>query len=194
VNPTHRQGKCRRAPITFKSARNAYNHLEVQSRPEPAPPARTHPVIVALSILTVCYGVAFAGSQATFGGLGWYAGIRKPAWTPPSWLFGPVWTILYALMGFAAIGIWHERRPGRGLALGAFGIQLLLNGLWPFLFFAWHLLAWSAAEIAVLWLAIGVTAYLFATLRPRSAWLLAPYLAWTTFAGILNMAIWQMNR
>ena len=121
----------------------------------------------------------------------WYHTLSLPAWAPPGWLFGPVWTALYVLMGIAAWGVW--RRRGWTTPLKLWLIQLALNAAWTPLFFALHLPGLAFAELVVLWLAIMATLYAFGQVESWSAWLLTPYLAWVTFAAVLNYEIWRLN-
>ncbi len=126
----------------------------------------------------------------------WYAALTKPALTPLAWVFGPVWTTLFVLMGAAAALVWmrmdlHGRRAKFALAL--FGTQLVLNVLWSALFFGLHNPGAAFIEIIVLWLAILATLIAFAGVSRAAAWLLVPYLLWVGFAGYLNFAIWQGN-
>jgi len=126
---------------------------------------------------------------------GWYAGIVKPAINPPSWLFGPVWTILFALMGVAAFLIWRkglERRDVK-IALGIFLGQLILNTLWSVIFFGFESPGGALLEIVFLWLAILATIIAFARISKLAAWLLAPYILWVSFALYLNYTIWVLN-
>ena len=128
-----------------------------------------------------------------------YGALAKPAWAPPGWLFGPVWTTLYLLMGIAAWLVWRaqpatpegERHRQVGLAL--FVGQLALNALWTWLFFAWRQGAAAFAEIVLLWLAIALTMWYFGRVRPLAAYLLVPYLGWVSFAAALTWAVWQRN-
>jgi tryptophan-rich sensory protein len=140
------------------------------------------------------------GSIASSGSREFYAALDSPAWAPPGWLFGPVWTTLYILMGLAAWLVWRERvgRAERASAARRWGLvlfvaQLALNALWTWLFFRWRAGAWAFAEILLLWLAIAAVALLFARVRPLAAWFLAPYLAWVTYAAALTWAIWRRN-
>ncbi|HEU4763175.1 MAG TPA: TspO/MBR family protein [Gemmatimonadales bacterium] len=124
----------------------------------------------------------------------WYAALSKPPWTPPSWLFAPVWTLLYIAMGVAAWLVWRERGAAPvGVAIGLFLAQLALNALWSWLFFAWHRLDLAAVEIVVLWVAIAATIVAFWRVRPAAGALLLPYLAWVSFATALTVAIWRRN-
>ncbi|MFF4893967.1 TspO/MBR family protein [Micromonospora chersina] len=120
-----------------------------------------------------------------------YAGLDQPAWAPPSWLFGPVWTVLYALIAVAGWLVW--RKAGWGPALGAWVTQLVLNAIWTPLFFGAGRYGLAFAEIVLMWLAIGVTVALFRRVSRPAALLLLPYWAWVTFAAALNFAIWRLN-
>ncbi len=118
----------------------------------------------------------------------------RPEWAPPSSVFGPVWTVLYALMGIAAWLVWRERHtPGSRRALLLFGAQLVLNTLWSWLFFAWHQGGLAFLDIVVLWLLIVLTIVDFWRIRPLAGALLLPYLAWVTYAAALNLAVWRLN-
>lgn len=122
----------------------------------------------------------------------WYFALARPGWTPPPWLFGPVWTLLYLMMAVAAWMVW--KRPGTTRPLEWWAVQLLLNAAWSPVFFGLHRLGLAVIVIAALWLSIVVTIRAFAAVDRRAAWLLAPYLAWVSYASALNVAIWQMNR
>lgn len=134
---------------------------------------------------------------AAIGGLGVqgtsdeYASLRQPDWAPPSWLFGPVWTVLYALIAVAGWLVW--RRVGFSPALWAWSAQLVLNAIWTPLFFGAGQYGLAFAEIVVMWLAIGLTVALFARVSRVAAALLLPYWAWVTFAAALNLSIWRLN-
>lgn len=126
---------------------------------------------------------------------GWYATLAKPALNPPSWIFGPVWTTLYTLMGIAAFVVWKKGwgRPDVRKALYVFGLQLVLNTLWSIVFFGLQSPAWAFANIVLMWLAIVWTMILFYKISKTTLWLLAPYLLWVTFAAYLNYALWTLN-
>ncbi|MEA0762086.1 TspO/MBR family protein [Xanthomonas campestris pv. campestris] len=144
--------------------------------------------------LVLCYLVAALGAAASIQAASFYAGLQRPGWAPPGWLFGPVWTVLYGMMAVSVWLIW--RRGGWGGARGAlsvFVLQLGLNGLWSWLFFAWHMGAWAFADIVALWLALVATIVTFARHSRGAAWLLVPYLLWVSFAAALNYAVWQLN-
>jgi translocator protein len=140
--------------------------------------------------------VAAVGASWTHTGPGtWYATLDQPTWSPPSWLFAPVWTALYLAMAIAAwlvIGEGLERRPVK-LAVGAYAVQLLLNFAWTGIFFALESPGWALVDINLLWIAIVVTAILFWRLLPLAGWLLVPYLAWVSYAASLNASIVALN-
>lgn len=145
---------------------------------------------IAASLLAGVIGTMLGGPMPD----PWYDDLAKPAFNPPGWIFGPVWTTLYILMGIAA---WRVSlappSPLRRSALVVFVAQLALNAAWSGIFFGLHEIGWSLAELAVLWVFILATIVLFARLSNLSAALLLPYLGWVTFAGVLNFMLWQMN-
>jgi benzodiazapine receptor len=146
--------------------------------------------------LIVCIAIAFIaaaiGSRYMPGE--WYASLVKPAWTPPDYLFAPVWTILYLLMGIAAWLVWRERLfADVAIPLGLFLIQLALNALWSYLFFGRHQIGLAALEIAILWIVILFTIISFWWVRRAAAALLVPYLCWVGFAAALNFQLWRLN-
>lgn len=126
----------------------------------------------------------------------WYATLTKPALNPPAWVFGPVWTTLYALMGIAAFLVWREGTQKRSVrvALELFAIQLGLNTLWSILFFGLQNPGAAVVGIIFLWLAILATMISFYKVSKPAAWLLLPYLLWVSFASYLNIALWSLNR
>lgn len=126
---------------------------------------------------------------------GWYTTLVKPALNPPSWVFGPVWTTLFVLMGIAAFLVWKEGlgRKDVKIALGVFLGQLVLNTLWSIIFFGLHSPGGALMEIAFLWLAILTTIILFYRISKPAAWLLVPYILWVSFASYLNYTIWSLN-
>ena len=142
---------------------------------------------VLLGIAVAALGGLASASAGTF-----YAELSRPGWSPPGWLFGPVWTVLYLMMSVAAWLVWLRQ----GLASPAIAVylaQLAANALWSWLFFAWRLGALAFIEILVLWLLIVATIVAFHRVRPLAGWLLVPYLAWVTFASVLCFAIWRAN-
>ena len=154
---------------------------------------RRAPALVALAgFLALAFLPALVGARFVPGE--WYLQLAKPAWTPPGWLFGPVWTVLYVTIGVAAWLVW--RRTGLRGALAAWtawAIQLVLNGAWSWIFFGLRQPGAALVEIVVLWLAILATVIGFWRLRPLAGGLLLPYLAWVSFATALNAAIWRLN-
>jgi len=142
--------------------------------------------------LLLCFAAASPG--AVFMPGEWFAALKKPAWNPPGWVFGPVWTALYAMMAAAAWLVWQrggwkeQRKP-----LLIFLAQLALNALWTPLFFGLHRPGVAFAEIVLLWLAIVATLVAFRPVNRTAAWLLVPYLAWVSFAAVLNGTLWRLN-
>jgi tryptophan-rich sensory protein len=126
----------------------------------------------------------------------WYPSLLKPAFNPPSWVFGPVWTLLYLMMGLAFFLVWRRVRvsPTAPRAMVFFGVQLFLNLLWSFLFFWARSPGWAFLEILILLVVLSLTTRLFFREHRLSGWLMTPYLAWVTFAMILNGSIWFLNR
>ncbi len=153
-------------------------------------------IVGLIFFLGICFFTAWAGSQVSPGiaPADWYENLNKPVWNPPGWLFGPVWSILYTLMGIAAWLVWKEYGfSGASAALGAFFVQLMLNGLWSQIFFGMQEPGWAFAEIILLLAAIVVTTILFFKKSRTAGWLMVPYIAWVSFASVLNGTIWVMN-
>lgn len=125
----------------------------------------------------------------------WYASLIRPGFSPPNWIFGPVWTTLYALMGIAAFLVWRKGLPNKDVkvALGLFLGQLVLNSLWSIIFFGLQNPGAALVEIIFLWLAIVATIVAFARISKLAAWLLVPYILWVSFAAYLNYSIWLLN-
>jgi benzodiazapine receptor len=136
-----------------------------------------------------------AGLVTAQGTRDWYPLLAKPAFTPPSWLFAPVWTALYLMMGIACYLVWKRGtgQPGVLVALLAYGTQLTLNWLWSILFFGLRSPLAGLVDIVVLFLAIAFTARLFRTVSRPAGFLLLPYLVWVGFATVLNFEIWRLN-
>lgn len=141
--------------------------------------------------LAACFSAAGVGGLATSRSLkDWYVRLPKPSWNPPSWVFGPVWTVLYLIMGIAVWLVWIERGgQDIGAALVWFAAQLALNVLWSIAFFGLRSPVGGLVVIVALWWAIAATIFVFAPISPVAAALLVPYLAWVTFATVLNGAI-----
>lgn len=146
--------------------------------------------------LAITIGVEILASLFTASSVGdWYAGLKKPSWTPPGWLFGPVWTALYISMAVAAWLVFMERaKMSVSLPLWLFGIQLVLNGAWSALFFGLRNPGLGFAEIVVLWTFVLLTLVSSWAVRPLAGALLIPYQLWVTYAATLNFAIWRLNR
>ena len=149
-------------------------------------------LLTLIGWVVLCFVAASLGALFVPGD--WYASLRKPSWNPPGWVFGPVWTALYAMMAAAAWLVWQrggfaaQRRP-----LGLFLVQLTLNAAWTPLFFGQHWPGVAFAEILLLWLAIAVTLAAFRRVSHVAAWLLVPYLVWVSFAAVLNFTLWRLN-
>jgi tryptophan-rich sensory protein len=125
----------------------------------------------------------------------WYVSLPKPSFNPPSWVFGPVWTVLFLLMAIAAYLIWKKgwKRPEVRVALSLYSAQLVLNVLWTVLFFGYHNLAAAYVEIIILWFVIFLTMEFFRDISKTAAWLLLPYLLWVAFAAVLTFSIWNIS-
>ena len=151
-------------------------------------------LVVAVAVPLVVGGIS--GFATSRGVAEWYPTLVRPAFTPPSWLFGPVWTLLYIAMGVAAFLVWRRglATEGVAVALTAFVVQLALNGLWSLLFFGARAPGVAFIEIIVLWVSIVVTVWLFWRLSTAAGVLLLPYLAWVSFAAVLNGSLWALNR
>lgn len=142
--------------------------------------------------LLVSLAAGAVGALATRNAREFYAGLVKPSWAPPGWLFGPVWTVLYLMMGVAAWLVWRQEGwRGAAGALSLFLVQLLCNALWSWLFFAWRRGGLAFADIVLLIALIIATALAFARLRTLAAALLLPYLAWVAYATALTYALWR---
>jgi translocator protein len=144
--------------------------------------------------LAVAFGAAAVGAVASVDAEVFYSELTRPGWAPPPSVFGPVWTVLYVLMGVAVWLVWLDggfRLHRATLAL--FLIQLAANALWSWLFFAWNKGNWALADILLLWLLLVATLGAFWRARPISGVLLLPYLLWVSFAVFLNYSVWQLN-
>jgi tryptophan-rich sensory protein len=144
--------------------------------------------------LLASFATAALGGFASINAASFYGQLVQPSWAPPAWLFGPVWTALYVLMGVSAWLVWRKHGfRGAGAALAIYAAQLVANALWSWLFFAWQQGAMAFAEIVVLWLLVSLTIRMFWRLHRTAAILLVPYLAWVSFAAALNFALWRLN-
>lgn len=151
-------------------------------------------IIGLIGWLAVCYCASAIGAVASIQAKSFYAQLVQPNWSPPAWVFGPVWTTLYTMMGVAAWLIWRSggfRKNRQALTL--FLIQLAINSLWSWLFFAWHLGAWAFADILLLLVLIAATLYSFWRIRLIAGALLVPYFLWVCFATVLSYNLWQQN-
>ena len=143
----------------------------------------------------VCLGAGGLGAIATTPEIdGWYRTLAKPTWNPPDSVFGPVWTTLFILMAIAAWLVWQrEGFKAAALPMTLFGVQLVLNVSWSWVFFGMHQPGWAFVEIVILWLAIVATTAAFFRRSQIAGCLLVPYLGWVSFAAVLNFTIWRLN-
>jgi len=155
------------------------------------------PSWISYNMLTFILFLALVAAAAFFGGQwgarSWYNGLSKPRWTPPGWLFGPVWTLLYVMIAVAGMLVWNTPHENRALLLALWGAQLVLNGLWSYIFFGRRDLGLGLVEIMALWLSIAAFVVVAWPVNPLAAILFLPYLAWVSYAAALNAAIWRRN-
>lgn len=141
--------------------------------------------------------IQFLGAFPTLEAvINWYPDLAKPFFNPPNWLFAPVWTILYLLIALSGWMVWKEREGKEravDLALVVYGVQLVLNAVWSYLFFGSRLLGFAFGEIIILWIAIAANIYFFKKISKGAAYLLVPYILWVSFAALLNFSVWQLN-
>ncbi len=151
-----------------------------------------------LTMIVTCIAVGYLSSELTREGVQtWYTTIEKPSFNPPNWVFAPVWSALYVMMGLAAGLVWDRidsQRPVVKKALTFFWVQLALNALWSYLFFGLHNPLLALIEIVLLWLMIYETFVQFGKVNKVASYLILPYLAWVTFATVLTASIWWLNR
>jgi tryptophan-rich sensory protein len=146
--------------------------------------------------ILLCLAAGIIGGLITAPAIpAWYNGLNKPFFNPPPWIFGPVWTLLYILMGIALFLIWDKKGSGtiKQKSLVCFFIQLFLNAIWSPIFFGLHAPLAAFIVIVFLWIAILMTMTGFRKISKTAFWLLVPYLLWVSFASVLNFAIWQLN-
>lgn len=153
-------------------------------------------IIKIVFSIGICFVAAGTGSLLTAPSIPtWYAYLNKPFFSPPNWIFGPAWTLLYILMGISLYLVLskgvQDKTAKKGIII--FFIQLFLNVLWPFMFFFLHNIAGAFIVIILLWLAIFFTIYQFKKINKLSAYLLIPYILWVTFASIMNFSVWLLN-
>ncbi|HUQ97638.1 MAG TPA: TspO/MBR family protein [Chitinophagaceae bacterium] len=148
-----------------------------------------------ISVLIPVFVGLLSGFFTASGVKGWFQTITKPGWNPPNWVFAPVWTTLYILMGIALYLIWQRQTNAtqKKQAIIFWIVQLILNAAWSFLFFQQHAIGLALIEIILLWIAIFITILLFARINKTAAWLLVPYISWVSFASLLTYAIWRLN-
>ncbi|MCZ7356255.1 MAG: tryptophan-rich sensory protein [Candidatus Methanoperedens sp.] len=145
--------------------------------------------------IAICLFAGFIGSVFTIPSITtWYASLQKPSFNPPNWVFAPVWTILFVLMGISLFLVW-KRWPNKEVktSLSIFSIQLVLNVLWSLLFFELHSPFYAFVDIVILWAAIALTIYYFSKVSRTAGLLLLPYIIWVSFAAILNFYIMRLN-
>jgi tryptophan-rich sensory protein len=154
----------------------------------------SHIIKLIISILLPLSVGAIAGMFTSQAVPIWYASLNRPSFSPPNWVFGPVWTSLYILLGISFFLIWKEEASKeRDLAIKVFSIQMLLNFAWSFLFFYFNLIGVALIEIILLWISIAAMIYLFYKIKPVAAYMNIPYLLWVSFATILNAGYYFLN-
>ncbi len=157
-------------------------------------PSKKTQVMGLLGWFVVSFVASAIGAIASIQAKTFYAQLTQPSWAPPGWVFGPVWTTLFAMMAIAAWLVWRSGGfSSNRTALSLFLLQLVVNALWSWLFFAWHRGGLAFADIILLWILIVATIVTFWRVRPLAGMLLIPYLLWVSFAGGLNYAVWQLN-
>ena len=151
------------------------------------------PLAVVICLLVGVGGATFSVSPNLDA---WFSSLNRPSFAPPNSVFGPVWTVLYVMMGLSAAAVWRRglQTPGVPGALLLFVVQLFLNGIWTPLFFGAQAIGWALVDIVLLWASIGLTTRAFARISGPAALGLLPYWAWVTFATVLNAAYWWLNR
>jgi tryptophan-rich sensory protein len=155
---------------------------------------KNNTILALVGFILLCLLVGFTGAFLTAESVrGWYLTINKPTWTPPNYLFAPVWTTLYFMMGSAVWLVWRERHSTIAIPLALFFIQLFFNLIWSGLFFTLQSPILGLVDISILWLLITATIVSFWRVKPLAGLLLVPYLLWVSYATALNFAIWQMN-
>ena len=154
-----------------------------------------HPWLGLVLFLVVCFAAAGIGGAVTTPKIAtWYATLAKPSWNPPNWIFGPVWSALYCCMAVAAWLVWRQGGALQArVPLTLFGVQLILNVLWSCIFFGLEMPGLAVAEVLLLWAAIAATMVTFWQRSALAGALFVPYLAWVSFASLLNLTIWRLN-
>lgn len=157
---------------------------------------RVMKILMLIAAIVICNVAGFIGAIFTTSAIpAWYSTLNKPSFSPPNWLFGPAWTTLYVLMGIALFLVWSKGLKTKGvkIALTFFGIQLVLNALWSIIFFGLKSPLWAFIELCVLWVMILITIITFYKVSRPAAYLLIPYIAWVSFAAVLNFMIFYLN-
>lgn len=157
-------------------------------------PTTKKQIIGFIGWIVLCFAASAAGAIASIQAKSFYGKLIQPEWAPPGWLFGPVWSTLFALMAIAAWLVWRDGgfTKHRG-ALTLFIVQLIPNVLWSWLFFAWNKGAYAFADILLLWILIAATIVSFWKINKIAGAMLVPYLLWVSFAAFLNYSVWQLN-
>jgi tryptophan-rich sensory protein len=156
-------------------------------------PSSRNQWLVLAGFIVLCLATGFIGGFATQNSIDtWYAALAKPSWNPPNWIFAPVWTLLYIMMGVAAWLVW-KTGDRIGPAMVLFGLQLVFNLLWSLIFFGLRSPGLALIEVVFLWGSVLLTMLAFFGRQTAAGWLFVPYLAWVSFAAILNAAIWWLN-
>lgn len=156
--------------------------------------SRSNIIKLIVSLIIPLFVGAVAGMFTSQAVPTWYASLNRPSFSPPNWVFGPMWTSLYILLGFSFFLIWKENpSQQKNLAITVFAIQMLLNFMWNFIFFYFNMIGIALLEIILLWISIAVMIYLFYKLKPFAAYLNIPYLLWVSFATILNAGYYFLN-
>ena len=153
----------------------------------------TSSILGLLGFVGACFAVSTTG--AVFRPGEWYERLAKPWWRPPNWVFAPAWGVLYLCIAVSGWLVWREAGfAGAAVPLAIYAAQLAFNAAWSAIFFGLRRIDLAFAEIVALWLSIAATMAAFHPIHAGAAWLLAPYLAWVSFAGALNFAVWRLNR
>lgn len=164
----------------------------MNTRTLPAPSDKHWGALALIAIAT--FATAAIGAYASIDAKTFYVTLNQPGWAPPPGAFGPVWSVLYVMMGTAAwLVVRRLGLPAARPALRLYGAQLVLNAIWTWLFFHWHNGALALAEVLLLLGMVALTARRFGQARPLSGWLMLPYLAWVGFASALTLALWRLN-
>jgi benzodiazapine receptor len=153
----------------------------------------TASILGLLGFLGACFAVSTTG--AVFRPGEWYERLAKPRWRPPNWVFPPAWAVLYLCIAVSGWLVWREAGfAGAAVPLAIYAVQLAFNAAWSAIFFGLRRIDLAFAEIVALWLSIVATIVAFYPVHAGAAWLLLPYLCWVSFAAMLNLAVWRLNR